>query len=436
MRVRNVILAIGFGACAGGIRAQTPATVPMPSPLVPAEATGLPVGTDVSRPLTVVQMPVVEQPPAANPTVVPPPQIQKAVEKSAPTTGLHRWDSSDLLLWWYKAAPIPPLVTAARGSVPGLDNPTATLLVGGTKLASGMDGGGRFVFGHGFGDDLFGYEFVYAFHGGQDGRFNSTDLATRGLTIGRPYVDAATGREDALVVSAPGTANGYVDVATSTRVSTWEINGVGSLLNRPNGSLVLLAGYRYFRLKDGLHVEHAYTQPGGLVVNAADQFDTGNQFHGAQVGFKADLSSGAAFVEVTGKVALGQNNQRIDVNGQTNVYSGTTALAVAPGGLLAVASNTGRFGLSQFAVLPEAGVKVGFQTGDHSRFSIGYNLIYLNTAVRPGDQVDRIIDTAQVPAFSPAALAGLPPPADRPGLPFQRTDFWVQGLVFSWDLKY
>ncbi len=435
MPVRIVILAVCTAILSGGVSAQSPGTVPPIPPLVPVDATGLPVGMEVSRPLTAVQAPADPSTPKVTNT---PPEIAKAVEPPKDeSTGLHRWDSSDLLLWWYKAQPVPSLVSAARGTIPTLDSTNTSLLVGGKQLASGMDGGGRFILGTGIGDEnTFGYEVAFTFLGGQDGRFNSTDLANRGLVIARPFLNAATGKEDALIVSGPTRPTGYVDVATSTRVSSWEVNGVGTLFDGPNAGLSLLAGYRYFRLKDGLRVEQAVLQPNGSVLAAADQFDTGNQFHGAQVGFKGDLSSGSVFIEVVGKVALGQNNQQVSIGGQTNVLYGGSVAAAAPGGLLAVASNSGRFSNSTFAVLPEAGVKVGFKTGDYSRFSIGYNLLYLNDAVRPGDQIDRAVDPSQVPGLSAAALAGLPPPADRPAVPFKRVDFWVQGLVFSWDVKY
>jgi hypothetical protein len=418
---------------AAGASAQQPATVVPIPPLVPAEVAGLPVGTDVSRPLTAVQA---TTPIPSSSTVTPPADLQKATETPPPQYDIGVWDSSDFLLWWYKGQTIPPLVTGARTGSPTLDNPNSVLLVGGKPLATGTDGGARFVYGSGIGEALIGYEAVYTFLGGNTGRFNSTDPAYRGYVVGLPFQNPTTGVEHAYKVSGPAGPTGYVDVATSTRVSSWEVNGVGKLYDGPNAGIILLAGYRYFRLKDGLRVETAVGRPTGLVDNTADQFDTQNQFHGGQIGFKADLKSGAVFVEVQGKVALGQNNERVDIGGRTNVYSGGTLVAAAPGGFYAVASNSGRYPSGTFAVLPEAILKVGFQTSENSRFSIGYNFLYLNNAVRPGDQVDRVVNTAQVPARSAAALMGLPPAVDRPGVPFGRTDFWVQGLVFSWDSRY
>ncbi|HEY2784752.1 MAG TPA: BBP7 family outer membrane beta-barrel protein, partial [Fimbriiglobus sp.] len=360
MPVRFVVLAIMLVVVPARLPAQPPGPVTPIPPLVPVETTGLPVGTEVSRPLTAVQAPVISAGPTGLNTVTPPPEIAKAAEPKTESTGLHRWDSSDLLLWWYKAQSLPPLVSAGRGgAIPSLDSPNTALLVGGRQLASGMDGGGRFILGVGLGDDnTVGYEIGYTFLGGQTGRFNSVDLANRGLVLARPFFNTTAGREDAFVVANPAGPAGYVDVATSTRVSSWEVNGVGTLYDGPNAGLILLAGYRYFRLKDGLRVESASVRPDGTVLAAADQFDAGNQFHGAQVGFKADLRSGSAFVEVVGKVALGQNNERVDIGGQSNVLYGGNLVAAAPGGLLAVASNTGRFTNGTFAVLPEAGVKV------------------------------------------------------------------------------
>jgi hypothetical protein len=419
-RIGGLTVWLAVGA---GVWAQPPAAVPLP-PLAPIEATSLPAGTDVSRPLTAVQ------PAAESPAVVAPPtDFAKGVEAQSMPTGRQRWDAWDFLLWWYKAQPIPTLVTATPPGVPPtLDSSATRVLVGGKQLASGPDGGGRFLLGTGLGDDnLVGIEGVYTFLGGNTGRFDSTDLAAHNLVIARPFFNAATNRNDSLLVNGPAGPTGYVSVATSTRASSWEVNGTGVLYDGPNGGFVVLAGYRYFRLKDGLHAEQADSGPGGVVIAAADQFDTQNQFHGGQLGFKADAHAGPVFVEFVGKVALGQNNEVVTVGGQTNIYSSAGGVAV-PGGVLALASNSGRFSTGTFAVLPEAQVKIGFQTGGKSRFGIGYNLIYLSDAVRPGDQIDRVIDPVQLPPGFGSA--------DRPGVPFKRTDFWVQGLVFSWDTRY
>src|SRR5436190_1899811 len=83
--------------------------------------------------------------------------------------------------------PIPPLVVGTRTGAPTLDNPNAVLLVGGKALATGTDGGARFVYGSGIGEAKIGYEAVYTFLGGNTGRYNSTDPTSRGYVVGLPF---------------------------------------------------------------------------------------------------------------------------------------------------------------------------------------------------------------------------------------------------------
>ena len=79
-------------------------------------------------------------------------------------------------------------------------------------------------------------------------------------------------------------------------------------------------------------------------------------------------------------------------------------------------------------------MNVGYDVTPHLRAFVGYNFLYVSSVVRPGDQVDRIIDPSRLPV--PAALAGNLPPANtgRPLVPFKATDFWAQGINFG--LKY
>jgi hypothetical protein len=84
-------------------------------------------------------------------------------------------------------------------------------------------------------------------------------------------------------------------------------------------------------------------------------------------------------------------------------------------------------------VLPEGTFKFGFRLGDAARIYVGYSVIYLSDAVRPGDQIDRTLHASQIPLSSgDAPVYG----SDRPSRLFNRSDFWTQGLTIGLETRY
>ena len=59
-------------------------------------------------------------------------------------------------------------------------------------------------------------------------------------------------------------------------------------------------------------------------------------------------------------------------------------------------SNRGRFETNRFSLVPEFGVTVGYQVTDWFRIYAGYNLLYIGDVMRPGDQMDRVVNTSQI----------------------------------------
>ncbi|HEX4608296.1 MAG TPA: BBP7 family outer membrane beta-barrel protein, partial [Urbifossiella sp.] len=86
-----------------------------------------------------------------------------------------------------------------------------------------------------------------------------------------------------------------------------------------------------------------------------------------------------------------------------------------------------------FAVVPEAILKVGLKYGDFSRFFVGYNFLYLNTVVRPGDQIDRTVNPTQISSLNPGGVLVGP---DHPRPAIVTTDFWAQGLVIGFEARF
>ena len=180
------------------------------------------------------------------------------------------------------------------------------------------------------------------------------------------------------------------------------------------------------------------TAPGVTVPNNAifstvnDQFKTDNQFYGGNVGLAGEVRRGRWFVGGKASVAIGEVFQSVEINGGQTVVT-PTGTSVVPGGLYALpGGNIGRFTQNKFAVLPEAGVQLGYYLTPHWRLAVGYNFLYLSNVLRPGDQIDTGLDTNRIPNFN---LAGGPNASPlgfvRPAPTFKETDVFLQGISFS-----
>ncbi len=424
-------------ATAGAVWADGP-PADLPPLVLPtaAELLDLPAGTPVSQPLRPAGSPPTTFPLAGEPTsIAAMPATTALMELAEVDHPLgHSWHTLELLLWWPRAAPLPPLVTA------GGPTGAAQTLIGGRSIDTPAGGGGRFTVGFAVNaEETAGLAVTYLFLGTATATSTVGDLlASPVRAIGRPVIRADTGRPDTVLVAVPGRSSGTVTASTTSRVTGWEITGVTNLYATTHARVNALAGYRYFMVNEGLRVEQLTLFPGGaggppVLFSAADQFDAHTRFHGGQLGLSADLTRGSVFVEAAGKVALGQGISAVRVSGQTVALSPGPVLAYYPAGVLGQPSNTGRFVQSGFAVLPEAVVKVGYRFADRSRCYVGYNFIYLSEAARPGQQVDQTLSPNDVPIAGRGGVGG---GSDRPVPLLNRGDFWTQGLTFGLEYRY
>lgn len=446
MRGWLFVMVIGLVSVRPGT-AQPRVTTPLPmsSPFFatdrghPSEV--LPAGTTVSQPLQPIEeTPQETAPPATNSGIESADEVLE--ELLTPSRGLGTsWDSFDFLLWWPKSQSVPPLVTANRFAAPILGQPGTRLVIGGNSLGSQDQAGGRFVLGESLNaNNTIGLEGVYFFLGSRTTTASvSTADNPRLGNLGFPFHDAASLAPGVLSIARPGISTARIDVSASTRVQGAELNLLANFHDGPQLRVNGLVGYRFFQLREGLRSESTIiafpsaTLPTGL-AQTADQFDTHNSFSGGQLGLSMDASRGAIFVEFTGKLALGSNCQVVQVQGQTNTLLGSPPVGLSyPSGVYAEPTNIGRSTRSVFAVMPEAMFKIGLKLNERGRFFAGYNFLYLSDAVRPGDQIDPTLNASQIRVVNAAGSINAP---DRPQPFFNRTDFWVQGLVLGLEGRY
>lgn len=418
--------------------APKPIEVPPLALMSGIEVSGIPYGKTVSQPL--------------QPVIISEPLLTNERDESAAKTGRElplepdenrrpfatSWTTLEYLLWWPKGQSLPPLITSNRSAdAPVFGGPNTGVLVGHSQRDGMATSGGRIT--NGFAVNETGTAAIaatYFFLGTRTVTQSVSDSGHgRPRQLARPIINANTGNEDWIPVATPGRLNGLAEVSTSTRVSGWEVNGLVNLFTGPGANINAIAGYRYLMVNEGLRIEQTAFLPGTLAV-VADQFDAHNRFHGGQFGFSADLARGPVYVEMVGKVGIGQSIGVVKISGQGAAVTPGNAqpLQYFTSGVLGQSTNSGRFVQTSFAVLPEAIVKVGYKFKDHSRVYFGYNFLYLSEAVHPGDQVDRTIDPSQVPLF--ARPGGTNGNTEHPVPLLTRSDFWLQGMMFGLEFRY
>jgi hypothetical protein len=244
----------------------------------------------------------------------------------------------------------------------------------------------------------------------------------------------------AVRVAFPGEFSGSVGVeATTTGLIGAGFLFRGNLLCGPSYRLDLLGGYRFLRFADRLDINQDQTAlagnpdllvPGTRVV-AADQFSAKNDFNGADLGLQGEFQRGRMSLSLVGKLAVGFNQQDVDIFGLTTATVPGSGSRTSLGGLLALSSNIGHFARgSEVSVIPDFEAKLGYQISSQLRATLGYSVIYWDNVVRAADQVDRTVNPNLIP--NSGATGG---PA-RPVFNYQRDNIWIQGLELGLEYRF
>lgn len=355
------------------------------------------------------------------------------------------WGQAEYLLWWVKNAQLPvPLVTTGDpndgfplvNSAGAIGQPGTRVLFGGSDAGFGAFSGMRFTLG-----GWLNREHVVGIEGSgfllerRTNQFAAGSDALGNPPLYLPAFDVQAGAERAVQIADPlRQFSGDVFVTSTLQLWGAEFNGVLNVWRRPGLEVTLLAGFRYADLTENLQIHN--TTNDLLFFNTTvlnDQFGTRNQFYGGQVGGRVSWQRDRLSVDVTGKVALGATHQVVNIQGDiTQSDPGAFAPGTFPGGLYAQPTNIGRRTANEFTVLPAVELKLGYQITPRLRASAGYDFMYWNQVVRPGNQIDRNINQSQSPIFGGGALVG---PASPTPL-FNRTDFWAHGANFGLEFRY
>lgn len=326
--------------------------------------------------------------------------------------------SADYMYYSIDGMNLPALVTTsptgtAAANIGVLGANTQTLF-GGNNINDGFRSGGR------IGVSLWAdptmrtaWEFSYFGLEQQGDDYSATSNSIRNLA--RPVFDTGTNSEAAQLVAQSGVLAGSINVDTDTQLQVFELTRRTCYWRTPWYQCDLLLGYKYGQLEDHLNINQSstYIASSGPIVagtssTAFDRFSTTNRFNGFVIGMDRWHNVGCWRFVYTGKVALGGNRSRVDINGQTTTTVPNVNSSTITGNLLAQSTNIGRHERDQFMAIPEFTFRLERRMSPQIQLHAAYNVMYWSAVTRVDDVVSR-----RVSQFPPEAITGSREPAFR-----------------------
>lgn len=245
-------------------------------------------------------------------------------------------------------------------------------------------------------------------------------------------------------VAVPGILLGALTVEADSVLWGADANLKKCLFRRCDAAATWFVGYRFLNLSESLTVTEniAVIGPGagrvlipdpvGTLIVVRDRFGTDNRFHGGQLGATWERRWGGLSLDARASVAFGVTSQELSIFGaQTRTRPGGLPQTFS-GGLLAAGPNLGTFTRNQFSVVPEVTLNFGYYVTPNLKASVGYNFLYWTNVIRPGEQIDSVVDLSFVPNAPPVPFSG----EYRPKPLFRQSDLWVTGLQFGLEWRW
>jgi hypothetical protein len=345
------------------------------------------------------------------------------------------WVKPEYVLGFIHSSRLPPLLTTGltTDASPGaIGNPYTKILYGDTPVDFQDRSGFRITVG-----GVINVERSFSIEGSYltlGGRQQGVAAGSPGNPIlARPFFDVVSQANDSSLTTYPGFLSGGIAISNSSYLQSFELNGLLGLYHGRRLRVRGLFGLRHIGLRESLFIQESATVTDaaspqvGQAVHVVDSFSTTNNFYAGQVGLAAEHHWRRWTTTLFGKVALGDLEERVAINGAT-AFQGN----VTPGGLLALSSNIGTYRRERLGVAPEAGVNLQAALGKHITFNVGYSFLYLGNVVRPGYQVDLGINPNLVPTSGTFGGGG----PQRPAFAFNESDYWAHLFNFGLTFQY
>lgn len=358
------------------------------------------------------------------------------------------------LLYFVKAQPTPgPLVTTSAPGAGGiLGQPSTQVLYGGGDfgmgLFSGFDLSGVLWRDP---DRRIGIQLGGMLLEQKSNSIHEFSDTTGQPLLARPFFNADFGVNDSILTSFPNAIAGGINASASTQLYGAEGNFLWNVYRSCPGDCCMctfnwIGGFRWLELNEHLNIsqtsilingataafdQKVYTSPATFTIR--DNIQALNQFYGGQIGFNGDIRYNRVFLAYSAKLGLGVMHQKLNIAGLSSIQDPNTgANSVIRGGLLANASNIGKYNNDEFAVVPEFFVTMGYNWTSWFTTTVGYGATYMDQVIRPGDQISTTVSSALIvghPNYGAPAT-----PVANPA--FTQSHFWAQGVqlgfIFRW----
>jgi hypothetical protein len=354
--------------------------------------------------------------------------------------GSRAYFGVEYLLYWTKHAPVPFAVATIgpRGSNGAIGSPGVQTLFGNTDIGFNNFSGIRALAGIWLTQNeslaLEGNFFILPSKHNGTPALPGSDLLP---VLARPFFDTANNRQNSLIVSQPGTFLGSVQTTAGLQLWGAELGPVWRAIDRGRWTLDTGAAFKFLSLDESLNITSASsTLAGGIsvlqgrafaspsVLSVTDNFRTTNNFYGGTLMARANAHVEAFTWSLTGKLGLGWMDSNLYTTGSSTITSANPAIT-SNGGLFAAGPNLGTFNSSKFTVIPEFALNMNAQVTSHIALNVGYNFLYVNNVLRPGDQITGRMNPNAVPASSNFGVRSGPAGSN---IPLATSSFWAQGF--------
>lgn len=361
------------------------------------------------------------------------------------------WVQAEYLPSWVRGASSPALVTyspagTSQAQAGVLSVPETQVLYGNERILNGIRSGFQVRFGQWIDPArIVAIEggFIYRGSQNQNGVFGSNS----GEIVSRPYTDALTGQAASQLVSYPNALNGSVSV-NSSLPQFW---GYDPLLRirlccsrnddpcDPSHSDYrrwdLLVGYRHYEFSDEVNITENLFPTGanfvsGTQIIVQDQFRSRNRFDGLVLGIAGERLINRLYLQGSIRLNIGQTTRDVSIYGQTTVNVPGDVSTVRQGGLLALGSNIGTYRSTDWTVLPEAQLRIGYRVSNGLTAFIGYNVLIWPKTSRAVEQIDSTVNPNLIPPVTTTAGAA------RPAFMDSTSTFWLQGISFGLEWRF
>jgi Putative beta barrel porin-7 (BBP7) len=370
------------------------------------------------------------------------------------------WGSADYLLGITRRSPGGvPLVTTSNNtntSVGAIGEPGTQVLYGAQGSDLQYPSGMRFTLGLSPTRAwCIPFEVVYTYMHQRGDLFSEQSDANGNPLLARPVIDTDPNNPGQRIslVSFPGLQSGSVLVDGSLQL--WGLQTVGVVrTNLQWGDdccgcgIYLPIGFRYLNLNEGLNITSSATSISpnlnlnflgnsfgqGSQAIVTDMFKANNEFRGAEFGVRYVARDDGLCLTIEPRISIGATQQAATIGGVSvlNDQAEGGGTQTAAGGLLAVASNSGRFARERFTYLPEGTITLSWQCFPWMGIQAGYNITYWPNVQRSGTEVNSNVDLRQVPTSASYDASVI---STNPSFIFRESTFWMQdvsvGVVFS-----